>query len=568
MIKLPLTQTVSLQDFRLVAMTDSVQLIAGMESGVLVNGIAESSKALRDGDRIDHQGCSYLLRRQKGQWVVLDLEHDSPARDSEVAKMQGGSSALITLLKNLVELSRKTDQEHMLAGVLQTAMSLLDADAAVLQGDVHRLQIPEGDLPLSSSVISRAIEKGEVVLWNQASTSADVELSKSIVANRLTSILVAPLGGKSFLYLQRQARALPFVEFDCELFAKLVELAKSILAERAELQDLRSENAALREVQDRHGLIYSCDAMQKAVALAEKVSAAPVPVIIHGETGTGKEVFAKFIHGNGPRSSKPFVAVNCGAIPGTLIESILFGHVKGAFTGAVDHRKGLFEEADGGTLFLDEIADLPVDMQVKLLRVLQERKVTRVGDAKEIAVDVRILAASHRDLEARVKEDLFREDLFFRLSVMQVELPPLRDRGQDILVLARRFLDRYSAEFGMGKVLFSKAAEKVLLRHDWPGNVRELENRVQKALVQREGGAVEPADLGLDGGQAGLRGLRTLALAREAAERECVDRALRDAQGNLTLAGQMLGIDRKVLREIMERLGMEKSRYKDSGIED
>lgn len=563
MMRLPQSQTLPFRGFRLIANSDSVQLIALSEGDVLVNGVSSSARLLRDGDRIDCKGQSYLLQRHQGQWNLLDLERDMPGNQSGTMRVQTGAEPLLSLLGNLIDLRKRADQAGMLEGVLRTAMILLDADAGVLQAQEIRYQVPTGEFPLSSTAITQALEKKEVILWNQANADSSVELSTSIVANNLSSILVAPLGGSNYLYLQRQSRILPFGSFDTEVFGKLVELARGILSERLELQNLKEENSALREIQDRHGLIYSCEAMEKAVSLAEKVSGAPVPVIIQGETGTGKEVFARFIHRNGPRSQKAFVAVNCGAIPANLIESILFGHAKGAFTGAVEQRKGLFEEADGGTLFLDEIAELPIEMQVKLLRVLQERKLTRVGDAKEISVDVRILAASHRNLEARIQENLFREDLYFRLSVMQIQLPPLRDRGQDILVLARRFLDRYSAEFGLGRVAFSKASEKVLLRHDWPGNVRELENRVQKALVQRDAGAVEPADLGLEGEKAGSRGLRTLALAREAAERDCVDRALRDAQGNLTLAGQMLGIDRKVLRELMERLGVEKSQYKE-----
>lgn len=567
MIRLPLSQTIAFRDFRLIADAESVQLIALALGEVQVNGQAENARALRDGDRIDCKGQSYLMQKQQGHWSILDLEHDMPGNQGGTSHAHTSAEPILALLENLLDLRKRPGRTEMLDGILRTAMALLDSDAGVLQAEELRFQFPGGELPLSTSAIAQALEKREVVLWNQASADASVEISMSIITNRLSSILVAPLGPNSYLYLQRQARTQPFGTVDCDIFSKLVHLAKEILADREAIQSLSDENLALRGIQDRYGLIYSCEAMQKAVALAEKVSSAPVPVIIHGETGSGKEVFARFIHRNGPRASKPFVAVNCGAIPSSLIESILFGHVKGAFTGAVEHRKGLFEEADGGTLFLDEIAEIPLDMQVKLLRVLQERKVTRVGDAKEIAVDVRILAASHRNLEARIQENLFREDLYFRISVMQINLPPLRDRGQDIIVLARRFLDRYAAEFGLGRVAFSKAAEKVLLRHDWPGNVRELENRVQKALVQRDSGAVEPADLGLDGEQAGSRGLRTLASAREAAERECVDRALRDAQGNLTLAGQMLGIDRKVLREIMERLGIDKSNYKENSAE-
>jgi transcriptional regulator with PAS, ATPase and Fis domain len=255
--------------------------------------------------------------------------------------------------------------------------------------------------------------------------------------------------------------------------------------------------------------------------------------------------------------------VNCGAIPEQLMESLLFGHAKGSFTGAIDNRKGFFEEADGGTIFLDEIGELPLNMQVKLLRVLQEKHITRVGDNREIPVNVRIISATHVDLEEAVKEKHFREDLYFRIQVMPVVLPPLRERGQDVVLLANEFLTRYSAEYGRGKYHLSRNAEKALLSYHWPGNVRELENRIQKALIQAVHGVVQPKDLGLDDTQAMAKASpRTLKEARETVEREVISQALKDSGANLTLAATILGIDRKVLREIMERIGLKKEDFK------
>ena len=277
--------------------------------------------------------------------------------------------------------------------------------------------------------------------------------------------------------------------------------------------------------------------MADLIALADKLAVLPMPVIIRGETGTGKEVVARYIHRHSPRADKPFVAVNCGAIPEHLMESLLFGHAKGSFTGAIETRKGFFEEADGGTIFLDEIGELPMNMQVKLLRVLQEKHITRVGDNREIPVNVR--------------------------KVMPVEMPPLRERGQDVVLLAEEFLTRYGAEYGRGKFHLSRNAEKAMLSYYWPGNVRELENKVQKALVQAVHGVIQPADLGLGDVQAQAKeSPRTLKEAREIVEREVISRALSDSNANLTLAATILGIDRKVLREIMERLGMKKEDFK------
>jgi len=574
---LPLNQTITVRALRLVATSEGVQLVA-LEAGCAkVNGKIEDAHLLRDGDRIDIGSQGYLVRKQDADWVLLDLDKDLLSQQLVRSNNPMSShDAVMAMLDALTELTNIRDVSRLLPLVLKACAQVLDADEALLDptGDVsERIYYPQNTLAISATAVQRALERNEAVLWNQ-SEGDSLDLSKSIVSNQLTSILVAPFSlsthtkTKGFLYLQRKARSQPFGSRDCEVFSRFVSLCAMLVSEAKSLGEMRSEIAALRKVQDRGGLIYACEAMEKLVALASRVAAAPVPVVIHGETGTGKEVLAKFIHQNGPRAEKPFVAVNCGAIPANLIESILFGHVKGSFTGAIDSRKGLFEDADGGTLFLDEIGDLPLDMQVKLLRVLQEKKVTRVGDSKEISIDVRILSASHRDLQTLVHEGLFREDLFFRLSVMQLVLPPLRDRGQDVIVLARRFLERYTAEFGMPEVSFGKAAEKVLLGHDWPGNVRELENRVQKSLVQCDGDTIKPQDLGLDSEASGERGLRSLQAARESAERICVDRALKDARGNLTLAGQILGIDRKVLRDVMERLGIEKSHYKGGSDED
>jgi DNA-binding NtrC family response regulator len=245
------------------------------------------------------------------------------------------------------------------------------------------------------------------------------------------------------------------------------------------------------------------------------------------------------------------------------MESLMFGHAKGSFTGAIENKKGFFEEADGGTIFLDEIGELPLNMQVKLLRVLQEKHITRVGDNREIPVNVRVISATHVDLEAAVREKRFREDLYFRIQVLPLELPPLRNRGQDVVLLAENFIQRFGAEYGRGKFHLSRNAEKALLGYHWPGNVRELENRIQKGLVQAVHGVIQPKDLGLDDMQVQAKASpRTLKEAREAVEREVISQALKDSRANLTLAATILGIDRKVLREIMERLNLKKEDFK------
>jgi two-component system response regulator PilR (NtrC family) len=262
----------------------------------------------------------------------------------------------------------------------------------------------------------------------------------------------------------------------------------SVVVERAlERQALARANAELREiVQGRYKLghiLGKSVAMQRVFELLRKVATARTSVLLTGESGTGKELAARALHSEGPRAQKPFVAVNCGAIPDTLIESELFGHVKGAFTGASSHKQGLFEAADGGTLFLDEIGELSTAMQVKLLRVLQERRFKPVGGVEEKPVDVRLVAATNRDLEAEVGRGAFRQDLYYRLNVIQVLLPPLRQRKEDLPLLVEHFIKRHAGEMGKRVIGITPEAMAVLMAYDYPGNVRELENLIERAVT-------------------------------------------------------------------------------------
>jgi len=246
-----------------------------------------------------------------------------------------------------------------------------------------------------------------------------------------------------------------------------------------------------------NNLIGHDGGLSSIVNTGRKAAASDIPVLVTGETGTGKEVFAKAIHGESGRAGKPFVAVNCGAIPSQLVESTLFGHEKGAFTGATDKALGKFREADGGTIFLDEIGELPLDAQVKLLRVLQQREVEPVGGGKTISVNIRIISATNRDLQTEINEGRFREDLFFRLNVLQVELPPLRERSADIPALTNHFIERFCSREGVLPKSVSSQALKILQADAWPGNIRQLENTINRAMVMSEG-----RELVLEGKQA------------------------------------------------------------------
>jgi two-component system NtrC family response regulator len=301
--------------------------------------------------------------------------------------------------------------------------------------------------------------------------------------------------------------------------------------------------------------------MQDVFGFIRKVAGTNAPVLLLGESGTGKEMAAAAIHRRGTRKGGPFVAINCNAIPENLLESELFGHEKGAFTGAHVQRKGLLETASGGTLFLDEIGELPPSIQVKLLRFLQEQRLQRVGGRQEIQVDTRLVAATNADLKQLINSGKFREDLYFRLAVVTIRLLPLRERGQDIVFLAREFLQRYSSQDGRPKMVFAPDALRAMNSHSWPGNVRELQNRVKRGLIMASGSRVTAKDLELQRDKAVIASAATtLRQAREHVEREMIEQALKRHSGKITSAAADLGISRPTFYELMEKLGIPKER--------
>jgi len=328
-----------------------------------------------------------------------------------------------------------------------------------------------------------------------------------------------------------------------------------------EEERLREENLRLqRELEGRwsfRNIVGRSAAMERLLDQVAKVASHKTTILITGESGTGKEQIARAIHHHGVRRDRPFVAVNCGAIPEALLESELFGHVRGAFTSATSHKRGLFEEADGGTLLLDEVAELPPALQVKLLRAIQEEEIRRVGDTKTTKVDVRILAATSKDLAAEVAGGRFREELYYRLNVVNLQLPPLRERTEDVPLLLEHFLRRYAERMGKAVRGFSKDALAYLLSYSWPGNVRELENRVERAVLLAGGPEITLEDLVVGPAPAAAPGARrgaeeppeTLSIpaAREALERRLIRRALEQTGGNKTRAAELLEISLRSL---------------------
>jgi two-component system NtrC family response regulator len=330
-----------------------------------------------------------------------------------------------------------------------------------------------------------------------------------------------------------------------------------VLARGVYVAQLEREYRAMQEEarpETFEEMLGASPAMQTVFAFVRKVANTSAPVLILGENGTGKEMVARALHRRSRQRDAPFVAINCGAIPEALLESELFGHEKGAFTGAHAARKGLIETASGGTLFLDEIGELSAQLQVKLLRYLQEKSFQRVGGRQEIQSDARIVAATNVNLQESVASGKFREDLYFRLAVLVVRLPALRERGDDVTLVAKEFLRRYGAQHLRTGLTFSPDALRAMNQHSWSGNVRELQNRVQRAVIMADGKRVTARDLELaaaDGAPA-----QTLREARDAVDREMVQGALRRHAGKITSAAEELGISRPTLYELMEKLAI------------
>lgn len=332
-----------------------------------------------------------------------------------------------------------------------------------------------------------------------------------------------------------------------------------LIVDRAyNLYELEEENRTL--ARQKYGLpmgniVGDSPQMQQVCRMVEKVGPSDVTTLILGESGTGKELFAQALHTLSRRKDKPFVAVNCAAIPENLLESELFGYEKGAFTGAVKRTQGKVEYADGGTLFLDEIGDMPVPLQAKMLRFLQERMIEPIGSRKTIPVDVRILCATHQDLEQRIQKQEFREDLYYRISGIVLEIPPLREREGDLILLARSFLEQFNRQYGRKIRGFSERALGHIEHYTWPGNVRELENKVKRAVVLADSEWISVADLGFTE-EAGAVLSLNLKQAREDAERRVICQSLMLHNNNISRAANAIGVSRPSLYNLMKKLGM------------
>jgi transcriptional regulator with GAF, ATPase, and Fis domain len=539
-------------------------VFAPKKTEFVVNGKKRAKHKLSHEERLTIGSCDL-------RFAMVD---EQPAAEHEAAETVADLDAYTKLFEFSDKLVHSRDLGELLDALMDAVIEITNADKGFLilaEGEtldikiarnLNRENIADAISQLSDSIIAKVVTTRRPVIISDAMHDDEFSSAKSVMHLRVSSVICVPLldRGKllGLIYVGNDAIRDLFAEPTLRVLTVFSSQAALIVANAMLLNELRVDNKRLHErlEQYRFGeIVGTSPPMQSVFRKVEKIAATDISVLITGETGTGKELIAREIHNRSPRAGKPFITINCGAIPENLLESELFGHVKGAFTGAVSNKQGKFQAADGGTLFLDEIGEMPIELQVKLLRALQEKVVFRVGDTRAETVDIRILAATNRDLEKDIAAARFREDLYYRLNVVNVELPPLRVRGDDVLVVARYLLSRYSREFDAKVKGLSPNAAVAIRKHNWPGNIRELENRIKKAIVLCESTVIGPDDLGLTGDT--LPQILTLAEAKDKFQREYINEVLALNNGNRTKTARDLGVDPRTVFRHLEKEGDE-----------
>ena len=496
---------------------------------------------------------------------VYDEVTEAPDEDDRGAEL-AGMMKLSEFNRKLMEIRSPTAQiEALLDAVIEVTSAstgfvvlLRDGEPEVTAArNLDKQDIPDAVSQLSDSIIQQCIDKRKPLIVSDALHDTQFRTAESVINLRLCSVMVAPLVAQGrvlgVIYVGNDNVVSLFEESSLDVLTIFAGQASLILHNALVLDQLDGDRKRMaKALASRHGdIIGSSAGIVQVVHTIDKVAATDVSVLITGETGTGKELVAREIHRRSDRAEAPFVVLNCGAIPENLMESELFGHVRGAFTGAVSTRIGKFQQAHRGTLFLDEIGEMPMALQAKLLRALQERIVTKVGDNKAERVDIRVLAATNRDLEAEIRSSGFREDLYYRLNVVHIHVPPLRDRGDDVVIIAKALLGKHAEEMNSNVRGFTPGAIEALKRYAWPGNVRQLDNRLRKALVLANTSVLGPDDLDL--GEIEAAPILPLAEAREEFTRRYVLEALERNGGNRTQTARDLGVDPRTVFRYLER---------------
>ena len=565
-------------------------------SGTFVNGIPVTQRILAPGDQIAAGNSLFLFQLEASPAasspVELDDTPDASGREQQLrqddllylypetlaALPQPArlARALSTLLKISTAIGSIRDVESLqwqLLGMIfdvipaeRGAILLCDGNAAEVSAPAawDRIAGPGHPVHVSKALARRVLTEGVSVLDNgscsgDSSSGADPGSSRSLLCVPLTA------AGKRFgiIYVDSCNLAAPFTQDDLQLLAAIAGLAGIAIENARQFERLGSENERLRaEVSLQHDMVGQSTRMREVYQFIEKVAPTDSTVLIRGESGTGKELAARAVHKNSPRKEHPFLPLNCAAFTETLLESELFGHEKGAFTSAICQKKGLLEVAEGGSVFLDEVGELPLTLQAKLLRVLQEREFVRVGGTRPVKINVRFLAATNRDLQKAVREQQFRPDLFHRLNVISVVLPALREHSEDIPVLAEHFAARHAQKCGRNIRGISPEARACLMHYDWPGNIRELENAMERAVVIGSSDFIVPEDLpetlleaapppAGDGASSGKyhEAIRNL-------KKQLIVSALEQAGGSITEAAKLLSVNPNYLHRLLRNLDL------------
>jgi transcriptional regulator with GAF, ATPase, and Fis domain len=535
-------------------------VLAPKKSEFVVNGKKRGKHKLSHDDRLVLGSCE----------LRFGLIDDAAPAEEEAAETIADLDAYTKLYEFSERLIHQRDLSELLDALMDSVIDITSADKGflvLLEGDtidvkvarnLNRENIADAVSQLSDSIIAKVVRSRRPVIVSDAMRDDEFSAAKSVMQLKVSSVICVPLLDRGrllgLIYVGNDAIRELFQQTTLRILTVFASQASLLIANALLLNELRIDNKRLtdRLEQYRFGeIVGTSPPMQQVFRKVEKIAATDISVLITGETGTGKELIAREVHNRSPRTGKPFITINCGAIPENLLESELFGHVKGAFTGAVANKQGKFQAADGGTLFLDEIGEMPVELQVKILRALQERIVYRVGDTRPESCDIRILAATNRDLEKEIANGRFREDLYYRLNVVNVELPPLRQRGDDVLVIARYLLSRFSREYDIKVKGLSPNAAVAIRKHAWPGNIRELENRIKKAIVLCDSSVIGPDDLGLTSDV--LPQILTLAEAKDKFQRDYINEILSLNNGNRTKTARDLGVDPRTVFRHLEK---------------
>ena len=541
-----------------------------------VNGRRRRRHRLEDQDliTIGSRSLTFEFWKSKDEDLKADASPATPQADedqelsayrrfADFTARIGGEQQLDTLFETLL------DEVISLTGAERGFLISFDQDErpalrCARHIDPETLALSDARVGFSDSVLQRVQRERRALVINDALSDAEFRESESVMQLQLSSVMCAPLLFREQLlgivYVANHRPAHRFPPRTLSILELFASQAALLLASALQRSALDHANQRLKvELQDlRFGeIVGRSEAMRQVYDRIERVAPTSVNVLISGETGTGKELIARELHRRSDRSEGPFVALNCAALPAGLMESELFGHRRGAFTGAVKDQPGAFRAASGGTLFLDEVGEMSPQLQVKLLRVLQEREVLPIGATTPEPIDLRLITATHVDLEAAVQRRQFREDLYYRVNVFQISLPPLRERGDDIVLIARYLVEQLARRYESPTPTFTFDALLALRKYSWPGNIRELENRISQALIMSEGATLSGESLGL--GEEVIAGeLLPLAVARRKFQERYIEHVLALNQGNRTKTAQDLGVDpRTIFRHLEQRRALQ-----------